>query len=283
MTEQTSKNHATAGQAIEAAGGPAPRGREEVLGVTVPLANEEDIVEELTARVLKHLLPQDRLFYTLDNVSTDGTRQKIEALSAADPRVMLVWAPQNRCVVDAYFAGYQAAYDYGCDWILEMDGGLSHPPELIPRFVGAMASGADFAAGSRFVKGGSYSGPFKRYLTSKGGSVLANLMLGTKLHDMCSGFECFSRRAMKHVLDRGVRSRRNFFQTEIRFMLRDWNWVEVPIHYRNPSKTLGASPVKEALRNLWWLRGQAKAERRRAKAERKAGRDTTEAAQQLSR
>ena len=38
---------------------------------------------------------------------------------------------------------------------------------------------------------------------------------------------------MKEVLDRGVRSRANFFQTEIRYLMCGRRWKEVPIHYTN--------------------------------------------------
>ena len=121
-----------------------------------------------------------------------------------------------------------------------------------------MRGGVDFAAGSRFAPGGKYRGPATRYLISWGGTVLANLMLGTRMKDMTSGFECFTRRAMEHVVDTGTRSRAHFFQTEIRFMLRNWSWTEVPITYTNPSKRLGKASLREAWRNLLALRREAK-------------------------
>jgi dolichol-phosphate mannosyltransferase len=223
------------------------------LGVTVPLANEETTIDEFLDRVLTQLTSADRVFCVLDNVSQDRTRALIEARARRDPRVVLVWAPENRCVVDAYFRGYEAALAAGCRWVLEMDGGLSHLPEEIPQFIRAMEQGYDYAGGCRFMKGGGYTGPVSRYLVSKGGTVLTNLLLGTRMRDMTSGFECFSRRALEAVLTRGVRSRAHFFQTEIKFLMRDWKWVEVPIHYRNPSKRLGSSSLKEAFRNLWAL------------------------------
>jgi dolichol-phosphate mannosyltransferase len=223
------------------------------LGVTVPLANEADTVEEFLDRVLAQLTAADGVFCVLDNASRDHTRDRVAARSRRDARVRLVWAPENRCVVDAYFRGYRAALAAGCRWILEMDGGLSHRPEEIGRFVAAMEQGYDYAGGCRFMKGGSYAGPLSRYVISKGGTVLANLLLGTRMRDMTSGFECFSRPALEAVVARGVRSRAHFFQTEIKFFLHGWNWVEVPISYRNPSPRVGAGSLKEAFRNLWAL------------------------------
>jgi dolichol-phosphate mannosyltransferase len=231
------------------------------MGVVVPLANEERTVKEFLRRVLLQLGQNDSVFCILDNVSTDSTRARVEECAAADDRVVLVWAPEDRSVVDAYFRGYREALDAGCEWILEMDGGLSHAPEEIPRFIEAMRGGVDFAAGCRFGAGGSYHGSLLRRLISVGGTLLTNLLTGTRMSDMTSGFECFSRRALQHVLARGTGSRAHFFQTEIRFMLRRFAWVEVPISYRNPSARLGRSSILEALRNLWALRREASNER----------------------
>jgi dolichol-phosphate mannosyltransferase len=218
-------------------------------------------VEDLLRRVTARISAQDRVFCVLDRATRDNTMERVRRFSAADPRVVLVWAPENRCVVDAYLRGYREALDGGCGWILEMDGGLSHLPEEIPRFLEAMESGVDFAAGSRFGPGGRYQGRGSRYLLSRGGTLLANLLLGTRMKDMTSGFECFTDRALRHVLSVGVRSRRHFFQTEIRYLLRDFPWVEVPISYANPSKRTGKESVMEALRNLWWLRSRSRGER----------------------
>jgi dolichol-phosphate mannosyltransferase len=132
-----------------------------------------------------------------------------------------------------------------------MDGGLSHLPEQIPRFRAAMAGGVDYAGGSRFVRGGSFSGPWSRYLISRGGTWLTNALLGTRMRDMTSGFECFTRETLRGVVERGVRSRAHFFQTEIRARMHDLKWVEVPIDYGCPSNSVGQAPVTEAFRVLW--------------------------------
>jgi dolichol-phosphate mannosyltransferase len=223
------------------------------LGVVAPLANEETTLDEFLSRVLAHLSGEDAVFCVVDNASKDRTREAVATWGERDPRVRLVWAPENRCVVDAYFRGYRAALDAGAAWILEMDGGLSHEPESIPDFIRAMEQGYDYVGGSRFMPGGKYIGGWKRWFVSRGGTWLANAVLGTSMRDMTGGYECFSRRALEAVLARGVRSRAHFFQTEIKFMLRNFRWTEVPIHYHNPSARLGTSSLKEAFANLWHL------------------------------
>jgi len=211
------------------------------------LANEEATIQDFLRRVVVHLQSQDRVYCVLDKMSKDQTRSIVSGLAAADPRVVSIWAPENRCVVDAYFRGYRAAIEDGCEWILEMDGGFSHLPEEIPQFIVGMEQGYDYV-------GGSHDSPWTRVLISKGGTVLANSVLKTRMRDMTSGFECFNRRAMERVLEQGVTSRANFFQTEIRYMMHQFKWLEVPITYRNSNYRVGRSSVREAFRILWGLR-----------------------------
>ena len=223
------------------------------LGICIPLANEEATIDDFLRRLLVHLQPQDRVFCVIDNVWKDRTKKKISEWSAKDSRVVLVWSPKNRCVVDAYFAGYRAAYDDGCNWILEMDGGMSHSPEEVPRFIDAMGEGHDYVGGSRYMRGGSHHSPVTHVLVSRGGTFLARLVLKAKMTDMTSGFECFHRKAMQRVLEQGVKSRANFFQTEIRYMMHQSRWVEVPITYRNENYNIGRNSIREAFRILWGM------------------------------
>lgn len=219
----------------------------------MPLANEEKTVSGFIDQVLKYLGKDDRVFCVLDKVSRDLTRAILEQKSKDDGRVQVVWAPENRCVVDAYMRGYHAALDGGAQWILEMDGGMSHRPEDIPKFVQAMEEGYDFAAGCRFMPGGGFHGSIKRQLISRGGTMLTHVLLGARMRDMTSGFECFTREALESVLRRGIRSRAHFFQTEIKYHLRHWRWKEIPIHYANPSDSVGRSSLKDAFVNLRYL------------------------------
>ncbi len=224
------------------------------LAVVIPLASEEATITDFLTRVLEQLGPDDLVFCVLDAVSRDDTRAKVDFLGLRDARVRSIWAPENRSVVDAYFRGYREAYAAGAEWILEMDGGMSHQPEEIPRYMALIDRGYDYVAGCRFMKGGSHTGSLRRRLVSRCGSVLARLVLRTRMRDMTSGFEMFSRRAMERVLCNGVQSRANFFQTEIKYMLRDWRWIEVPINYRSTNDRIAQGSITEACRNLWKLR-----------------------------
>jgi dolichol-phosphate mannosyltransferase len=228
------------------------------LGVVCPMANEEEsaarFVSEVLAECVPHGFASVKFFAVLDRVSKDRTREVLDELKAERPELEVVWSPENRNVVDAYVRGYREALNDGCDWILEIDAGFSHQPSDIPQFFDKMAEGYDCVFGSRFCRGGAISdSSMKRRLISRGGSVLSNLLLGTKLKDMTSGFEMFTRRALMEVVKKGIKSRGPFFQTEIKAYCRKLRIAEVPIQYRAASHAVGNQALKDSFSNLWRL------------------------------
>ena len=228
------------------------------LGVVCPMANERATAVRFVEEVLGACEPfgfkSVTFFAVLDRVSRDGTVELLRGLERARPGLRVVWAPENRCVVDAYLRGYREALDAGCGWVLEIDAGYSHQPSDIPRFFEKMAEGFDCVFGSRFCAGGRITdSSLKREVISRGGTFLTNLLLGTGLTDMTSGFELFSRAALEHVLSVGVNSRGHFFQTEIKVHCQGLRFAEVPIHYRAASDSVNNGVLKDAFRNLWRL------------------------------
>ncbi len=226
------------------------------LGIVCPMANERDNAVEFVKAVLDKCGEFKRVgfFAVFDNKCRDGTVDLLRDLAKGIAALKVVWAPENRCVVDAYVRGYKEALAAGCDWILEIDAGFSHQPEQIPQFFKKMAHGYDCVFGSRFCEGGKFTdSPWRRRFISRGGTILANILLGTRLADMTSGFEMFTRQALQHVLEKGIRSRGHFFQTEIKTYCRKMKVVEVPIHYRSPSENVTAAVLLDSFKNLFGL------------------------------
>ena len=222
------------------------------LGVVTPMANEAATAVEFVRQVLLHCGAAAKVtfFAIVDPISTDDTRRLLEDYARREPRLHVVWAPENHCAVDAYVRGYREALAAGCDWILEIDAGFSHLPEQIPAFL-AILEGHDCVFGSRFCPSGAIEDtPLGRRILSRGGTWLANAVLGTRLSDMTSGFELFSNPALTRVLARGIRSRAHFFQTEIRAYCHGFAIAEVPIRYRSPSPRLKIGAILDAFRQL---------------------------------
>ena len=217
------------------------------------MANERDCAKNFVTEVLSYCenFREVKLFVIFDNICKDGTVDLLREMEKEDNRLNVVWTPENRCVVDAYIRGYQEALDQQCDWILEMDAGYSHQPSDMSRIFETMSEGYDCVFGSRICKGGKCTGmPLKRYIISGGGSFFINLLLGTKLHDMTSGFELFTRETLQDILNKGIHSRGHFFQTEVKVHCRNRRIAEVPIHYKNPSDNINQKVLKDAFSHL---------------------------------
>ena len=226
------------------------------LGIVCPMANEKGTAVEFLKAVLNKCdgFSKTSFFVIFDKSCKDGTVDLLKDLAKDVSALKVVWAPEDKCVVDAYVRGYKEALAANCDWILEMDAGFSHQPDEIPQFFEKMAEGFDCVFGSRFCAGGSFTdSPWRRRFISRGGSVLANLMLGTKLADMTSGFEMFTNQALSTVLEKGIRSKGHFFQTEIKTYCRKMKVTEVPIHYQRPSQNVNAAVLLDSFKNLFAL------------------------------
>lgn len=222
--------------------------------VVIPLANEEQELPELAeaVRAVMDAVEGGAVYFIVDRVSVDRTLELCHELGEADPRFRSCWFPENRHVVDAYMNGFREALKDGYEIIIEMDGGLSHDPRAIPAFLRALNEGNDCAFGSRYINGGSMvDSPLKRRFLSKGGSILARILLGAKLTDMTSGYQAFRRSVLLKAVDYPLLSKAHFYQTELRYLLRKQKLIEVPIHYRAPSPRVSKGAIRNSLAVLF--------------------------------
>ncbi len=223
--------------------------------IVIPMANEEqDFLPfiDMLNFVINELNPGN-IYFVIDKASKDRTLELCQELSAKDPRYVTVWAPENKNVVDAYVRGLRAAYEANHDIIIEMDAGLSHDPRAIPMFLRVLNEGNECAFGSRFINGGSMGdSPFKRRMLSKTGTILANVLLGTKLRDMTSGYQGFHRDVVAKIITHEFKSKAHFYQTELRYLLRKRRNFEVPIHYQAPSPRVSPNAIKNAYQTLFY-------------------------------
>ena len=212
-------------------------------------------MEQLLDRLLA--LPYDNLFVypVIDDYSKDRTEEIIRKKKEETGRVKCIYYKESRGVITCYLEGFRQALADGAEWIIEMDGGLSHLPEELPQFIEKLEEGYDCVWGSRFMKGGQMQTvPLYRRILSQGGTFLSNFVLGTKLKDMTSGFEAFPREVMEQMNLDQVLSKGHMYQTEMRFYCRKCKTVEVPIHYVGGESSLKGSSVTEALRLLFQLK-----------------------------
>jgi len=229
-------------------------------GIAIPLANEEhdlhpfvDVLQEVFDR-----LGVGTAYLVIDTVSKDRTLELCRELAEKDKRFVVIWAPENRNVVDAYLRGLREAYNRGHELILEMDAGMSHDPRAITKFIRVLNEGDECAFGSRFINGGSMAdSQLSRKLLSKIGTICAKIFLGAKMKDMTSGYQGYHRNIVGRFLEYSFRSKAHFYQVEMRYLLRNTRYLEIPIHYRAPSKRVSKNAIRNALKTLlyyFWKR-----------------------------
>jgi glycosyltransferase involved in cell wall biosynthesis len=151
------------------------------VSVVIPAKNE--------ARNLEHVfgtIPEwvDEIVL-VDGHSIDDT---VAVARKLYPAVQIVHQ-EGRGKGDALQAGFAAAKG---EIIVMMDADGSTDGAEIPRFVGALVTGADFAKGSRFASGGGTDDiTFSRHLGNKILSGLVNSFFGTRYTDLCYGYNAF--------------------------------------------------------------------------------------------
>lgn len=222
--------------------------------IVMPVANEESSMRGVLEKILA--LPYDNLYVypVVDFYSKDNTENIIRSYEDTG-RVKCIFYEKSTGVVSCYLEGFRRALADGAEQIIEMDGGGSHRPEEIPQFIEALEKGYECVWGSRFVKGGSISQhPLYRRILSSGGTLLANLVLGTTLKDMTSGFEGFQRNVLLELDLNSFLSHGHMYQTEMRFYCRNKRAVELPIHYTGGNSSLRLGYVVEAFGILFQLR-----------------------------
>ncbi|MEE4201534.1 glycosyltransferase family 2 protein [Erythrobacter sp.] len=155
--------------------------------VIVPVLNEVDNVEELTARVFAALGPLEGEILFIDDGSSDGTPDLVERIAAADRRVRLVRRVGRRGLSSAVTEGFLSTI---APVVAVIDGDLQHDETILPQLVEAVASGgADLAVGTRYAGGGSVGEwAAARVRISRFATRLSAGIMKTQLSDPMSGF-----------------------------------------------------------------------------------------------
>jgi dolichol-phosphate mannosyltransferase len=226
--------------------------------IVTPTYNERTNLEEFVNRTLGRA-PAAHLLI-VDDASPDGTGELADSIASADSRVRVLHRPSKLGLGTAYMAGFQQGLADGYQVLFEMDADLSHDPQDLPKFFGALELGADVVIGSRNIPGGGIQGWGPgRYALSKGGSLYARLILGVELHDLTSGFKAYTASAVRALNLPSLRSNGYSFQIETtyRALRAGLRVVEVPIVFldrRAGQSKMDRAIFAEAVAMVWKLR-----------------------------
>ncbi len=162
------------------------QGSRPTVSVIIPALNEERNLPHIAA----HMPPDVDEVVFVNGQSRDNTAALAREIWPDGVHVHQTRKGKG----NALACGFAAASG---DIVVMIDADGSTDPAEIPRFVGALASGADFAKGSRFVQGGGSADITRlRQLGNMGFNVLVNLLFRTKYTDLCYGYNAFWRRCL---------------------------------------------------------------------------------------
>jgi dolichyl-phosphate beta-glucosyltransferase len=163
-----------------------------LLSVVIPAYNEEQRLPR-TIEDIERYLDGRRASYELilvDDGSTDGTRQVMDAAAERNQKVRVEALPANRGKGRALASGVAVARG---DEVLVTDADLSTPIEELEKLEAALKSGAGVAIGSRSIKGSrvEIAQPVYRVLMGKVFNLIVQVVLLPGIWDTQCGFKLF--------------------------------------------------------------------------------------------
>ena len=205
-----------------------------LLSIVVPVFNEHGTIGAVVSRLLTIALPLDREIIVVNDGSTDGTREVLDALPR-DGRVSIVHLSKNSGKGHAVRVGLKASRGTVTaiqDADLELD-----PAQLVDLIGPIVAGEADAVYGSRFL---NPSAPVP--LLTRGGNAfltwLTNLIFWTSLTDMET---CY--KIMRGEVARSLKLSANRFEIEpeitARLLLGRHRIIERPVAFNPRSRTAG--------------------------------------------
>jgi glycosyltransferase involved in cell wall biosynthesis len=219
------------------------------LSIVMPVYNECNTIEEILKRVESTDLVDEIVI--IDDGSIDGTRDILQKIQTAHPKVQLILHEKNKGKGAAVRTGIKAA---SCDLLLIQDADLEYDPRDYPALVKPISDGvADVVFGSRFLGAPHRSAMFWHMVANKLLTFMTNILYNSILTDMETGYKLFRREIIQSI---PIRANRFDFEPEItaKLLKRNLRIVEVPISFYpreySEGKKIG---LKDAFEAVWTL------------------------------
>ncbi len=168
--------------------------------IVIPTYNErENIVVLLTqlGEAFKTVKNHSFSYLVVDDTSPDGTRDVVAAYQKTHKNVHIILGKKEG-LGKALLRGMAYAFTkMDADVVLQIDADLSHDPRIAPKLLKAIDDGANFAVGSRYIRGGGI--PDNWGLIRKIYSIVGNLVVRFGLghlnvRDWTGGYRAYTRK-----------------------------------------------------------------------------------------
>ncbi len=178
--------------------------------------------------VIHAIGPDVEKIYAVDDACPTGSGRFIEEYNR-DPRVRVLYNPENRGVGGAVATAYEAAIADGMDIVVKIDGDGQMDPTLLPHFVRPIRRGkADYTKGNRFYRPESLKGmPPIRLFGNAVLSFINKLSTGYwSIMDPTNGYTAIHTAVLRELPIHKL-EQRYFFETD---MLYHLNTIRAVVH-----------------------------------------------------
>lgn len=163
------------------------------ISLVVPVFNEEDAIPIFYQAVRQELVDYEVEIVFINDGSTDGTEEIINALSVSDSLIKPISLTRNFGKEPALFAGLEYASG---DAVIPIDVDLQDPISAIPLLIEKWQSGADVVLAKRTDR--STDGHMKRK-TAEWFYRLHNKISNPKIEENVGDFRLMSRETVEHI------------------------------------------------------------------------------------
>ena len=214
--------------------------------IVMPAWNEveniKSMIEELTEKEFPKI-NADMQLLIVDNHSTDGTPEAVEKASEKHKNVYIIQQEKSG-LGWAYVTGMRYAMEtLKADAILEMDADFQPPPRFVKPMVEAYLGGAEYAIGSRYIKGGSVPKEWaasRRAISFFGNLFIRTVLLNFKIHDLTTGFRLTKVNGVLDKIDLEKLHDLNRFAYKVDLLYQSLKnskkTVEVPLEFASRTK-----------------------------------------------
>jgi len=213
------------------------------LSIIVPVFNEKNTIKEIIEKIENVSLPIEKEIIVVDDGSSDGTEEILRQLKEKF-NFILIRHPKNQGKGAAIKTGF--SFSAG-DFILIQDADLEYDPNDYPILIKPLLeNNVSVVYGSRnLLKNPRFS--TKYYFGGRLLTFIFNLLFGTKLTDINTGYKVFRKDVFK-----SIRLREDDFafceEVTCKITKKDYKIKEVPIHYLPRS-------FRDGKKIRWWRDG----------------------------
>jgi dolichol-phosphate mannosyltransferase len=222
--------------------------------VVIPAYNEESTIEDVVRFSIKYAD-----ICVVNDASKDRTPEILSSLQKEFPdKLFLVHHTKNTHIPGGIQDGMKLAVEKNYDYVVTMDAGLSHDPDMLPTFFNYQE--CDLLIGNREKTEGV---PFYRKVVSFLAARVMNYCLAPKILDFfgpgigdcTSGYRRYSKKAFTTIANHKLESIAFDFHMEALYLTykNGGTIKEIGIHYKFSNSSFNKKVLKLAIAFAWKL------------------------------